>query len=187
MAQLQPTTSDAAATLSTAAAPREASPPGFESAAKMEHLSEAEALRRHRAEVRSACLLDVLLACLLMVVVAAELQCALLRFPTAAVCRRPCLPPCSFSCSAALLQRHNCCCSAPHCCNPLQEDQERSELDRRLELMVPTTPWMNPMPNDALSDAALAAMAGPPARGEDSAEAPAAAARRQQVGAGVEV
>lgn len=32
------------------AAAREASPPGFESAAKKEHLSEAEALRRHRQE-----------------------------------------------------------------------------------------------------------------------------------------
>ena len=30
---------------------REASPPGFEMAAKKEHLSEAEALRRHREEV----------------------------------------------------------------------------------------------------------------------------------------
>lgn len=36
----------------TATAAREASPPGFESAAKKEHLSEAEALRRHRQEVR---------------------------------------------------------------------------------------------------------------------------------------
>lgn len=34
----------------TATAAREASPPGFESAAKKEHLSEAEALRRHRQE-----------------------------------------------------------------------------------------------------------------------------------------
>ncbi len=35
-------------------AEREASPPGFEMAAKKEHLSEAEALRRHREEVRLA-------------------------------------------------------------------------------------------------------------------------------------
>lgn len=45
-AQLQRSASDIA---------REPSPPGFESAAKKEHLSEAAALRQHRAEVCNGC------------------------------------------------------------------------------------------------------------------------------------
>ena len=59
-AQLQRSTSDAA---------REPSPPGFESAAKKEHLSEAAALRQHRAEVRglSFFLLILLVAWLALV------------------------------------------------------------------------------------------------------------------------
>ena len=63
----------------------------------------------------------------------------------------------------------------------LQEDQERIELQQRLALMVPTTAWLNPLPNDCMSDAELAAMPAPPARGEGSLEAAAAAGRRQQV------
>lgn len=66
------------------------------------------------------------------------------------------------------------------CCD-LQEDQERTELEQRLERMVATTAWLNPQPNEDLSDAKLAAMPAPPAYGEDSTEAPAAAARMQQV------
>ncbi len=64
----------------------------------------------------------------------------------------------------------------------MQEDQERADLEERLAHMVATTAWLNPQPNDDLSDAQLAAMAAPPAYGEDSTEAPAAAARSQQVG-----
>lgn len=98
-------------TATTPAAAHEASPPGFESAAKEEHLSEAAALRRHRAE----------------------------------------------------------------------EDQERLALEQRLAQMLPTIAWMNPAENDAMSEAELASMPAPPARGEDSIEATEAAARRQQV------
>ena len=54
-------------------------------------------------------------------------------------------------------------------------------MEQRLALMVPTTAWLNPLPNDCMSDAELAAMPAPPARGEDSLEAAAAAGRRQQV------
>lgn len=63
----------------------------------------------------------------------------------------------------------------------MQEDQERVELEKRLALMVPTAAWMNPLPNDAASPAEMEVMPAPPARGEDSTEAAAAAAWRQQV------
>ena len=36
---------------------------------------------------------------------------------------------------------------------PLQEDEERLALEARLALMVPTTAWLSPLPNDATSGA----------------------------------
>ncbi|EFN51447.1 hypothetical protein CHLNCDRAFT_55078 [Chlorella variabilis] len=61
-----------------------------------------------------------------------------------------------------------------------KEDQERLALEQRLAQMLPTIAWMNPAENDAMSEAELASMPAPPARGEDSIEATEAAARRQQ-------
>ena len=44
--------------------------------------------------------------------------------------------------------------------------------------MVPGLPWSPPADNDAMSEAALASLPAPPARGEDSLERPAAETRR---------
>lgn len=160
------------------AAAREASPPGFESAAKKEHLSEAEALRRHRQEVRArvccaSCTPTVALSCPCTFYLTHLLTCP--RAVCAGQQSRQTRPSWTHPCPRLPLTRPNALPCA------LQEDEERSEMVQRLARMQPTIAWMSPVTNDATAPAEVASMAAPPAAGEESTEAAAAAARRQQV------